>query len=164
MDGTFVVKGTESAEPPCHHASVTTAAHLHAGAGVPTPLRVLLVDGQALLSRGLRLLLDQEHDIEVVGEAGDGRAAERVVTERLPDVVLLRRGHPSRAVGEVCRRLRSLLPTTRIVLLTEGAELSASELAEVTGSAGTDGQVPRDSPVDDVAAVIRAVAANSDAA
>ncbi|GAA2754818.1 response regulator transcription factor [Actinopolymorpha rutila] len=140
---------------------MTTAARLVAGTGVPSPLRVLLVDGQELLSRGLRLLLDQEHDIEVVGEAGDGRAAERAVAERLPDVVLLRRG--SRAVGEVCRRLKSLLPTTRIVLLTEGAVLSASELAEVTGSAGTDGQVPRDSPVDDVAAVIRAVA-NRDAA
>ncbi|SDS52508.1 Response regulator receiver domain-containing protein [Actinopolymorpha singaporensis] len=158
MDATFVAKGAESGEMPCHHASVATAASLGAGAGVPTPLRVLLVDGQELLSRGLRLLLDQEHDIEVVGEAGDGRTAERVVAERLPDVVLLRRGHASRAVGEVCRRLKSLLPTTRIVLLTEGAELSASELAEVTGSAGADGQVPRDSPVDDVAAVIRAVA------
>nr|WP_238344796.1 response regulator [Actinopolymorpha cephalotaxi] len=148
---------------PCHHASVTTAARLGAGAGIPSPLRVLLVDGQELLSRGLRLLLDQEHDIEVVGEAGDGRAAERVVAERLPDVVLLRRGHASRAVGEVCRRLKSLLPTTRIVLLTEGAKLSAAEFAEVAVSTGADGQVPRDSPVDDVAAVIRAVA-NRDAA
>ncbi|MET9018879.1 response regulator [Actinopolymorpha sp. NPDC004070] len=142
---------------------MTTAAHLGAGAGVPSPLRVLLVDGQELLSRGLRLLLDQEHDIEVVGEAGDGRAAERVVAESMPDVVVLRRGQASRAVGEVCRRLKSLLPTTRIVLLTEGAQVSASELAEGVASAGADGQVPRDSPVDDVAAAIRAVA-NRDAA
>lgn len=52
------------------------------------PIRVLLVDDQALIRGGLRALLDAEDDIEVVGEAGDGRRGVELAAEHLPDVAL----------------------------------------------------------------------------
>jgi DNA-binding NarL/FixJ family response regulator len=52
-------------------------------------IRVLLVDDQPLVRAGFRMLLDVEDDIEVVGEAGDGRAALDLVSEAVPDVVLM---------------------------------------------------------------------------
>ena len=52
-------------------------------------IRVLLADDQALVRAGFRSLLDAEADIEVVGEAGDGEEAARLVSELQPDVVLM---------------------------------------------------------------------------
>lgn len=52
-------------------------------------IRVVLVDDQAMVRTGLRMVLAAEPDIDVVGEAADGAAGVRVVTEQQPDVVLL---------------------------------------------------------------------------
>ena len=52
-------------------------------------VRVLVADDQELVRTGLRMILDAQPDIEVVGEAADGVAGLRVVTEQKPDVVLL---------------------------------------------------------------------------
>jgi DNA-binding NarL/FixJ family response regulator len=53
-----------------------------------TPIRVLLVDDQALIRAGFRALLEAEDDIEVVAEAGDGRRGVELAAEHLPDVAL----------------------------------------------------------------------------
>src|SRR5581483_2153635 len=62
----------------------------------PTPagcclhvIRVLLVDDEALVREGLRLILETQSDIEIVGEAGDGNDALRQARELAPDVVLM---------------------------------------------------------------------------
>jgi CheY-like chemotaxis protein len=52
-------------------------------------IRVLLADDQALVRAGFRALLDAQDDIEVVGEAGDGEAALRMVADLTPDLVLM---------------------------------------------------------------------------
>ena len=130
---------------------MTEASHTCAGPGAALPLRVLVVDDQELLSRGLCLLLDQVPDIDVVGEASDADMAVRLVAEHLPDVVLLGQG----LSGDVCRLIKSAASATRVVLLTGGAD---GPVPDPVGRAGADGQVDKDSPIEDVAAVVRLVA------
>lgn len=152
MDGFFRQKRTQGLREPCHHASMTEASHTCAGPGAALPLRVLVVDDQELLSRGLCLLLDQVPDIDVMGEASDADAAVRLVAEHRPDVVLLGQGLSG---GDVCRLIKSAATATRVVLLTGGADGPGPD---PVGRAGADGQVDKDSPIEDVAAVVRLVA------
>jgi DNA-binding NarL/FixJ family response regulator len=56
---------------------------------IPTIIRVVIADDQVLLRAGLRMLLDAESDIEVVGEADDGTAAIELTRQLLPDVVVM---------------------------------------------------------------------------
>ena len=65
------------------------------------PVRVLVADDQALVRAGLATLLDSQPDLEVVGQAGDGREAIRLARELTP-----RRGadgHPDAGAGRACR-------------------------------------------------------------
>jgi DNA-binding NarL/FixJ family response regulator len=83
-------------------------------------IRVVLVDDQALVRAGLRALLDAQPDIEVVGEAGDGSDALRVVTEQVPDVVLMDVRMPGMDGIEATKAISadSALAAVRIVILT----------------------------------------------
>ena len=71
------------------------AAPSDASAG--EPIRVLVVDDHALFRRGLEIVLAQESDIEVVGEASDGIEALEAAVDLLPDVILLDVRMPRRA-------------------------------------------------------------------
>lgn len=80
--------------------------------------RVAIVDDHALVRKGLRMVLEDESDIEVVGEGSSGQeACELVKTER-PDVVLLDLTLPDRNGLEVIGTLRALCPKTQVVVLT----------------------------------------------
>ena len=75
------------------------------------PIRVLVVDDHALFRRGLEIVLQQESDIEVVGEASDGAEAVERAGELLPDIVLMdvrmpKRGGIEAAHGDQGRRSR----------------------------------------------------------
>src|SRR5690349_6048987 len=92
-----------------------SASSARAGA---EPIRVLVVDDHALFRRGLEMVLGQESDIEVVGEAGDGAEALDLATALLPDIVLMDVRMPRRSSIEACTAIKDVVPSAKIVMLT----------------------------------------------
>jgi DNA-binding NarL/FixJ family response regulator len=82
-----------------------------------TTVRVLLVDDHDLFRTGLRNLLE-EQGIDIVGEAGDGAQAVRLVRELTPDVVVMDLNMPGIGGVEATRQVTSVAPLTRVVVLT----------------------------------------------
>ena len=82
------------------------------------PIRVLLVDDQALFREGLRTLLSVQPGIEVAGEAADGEAALRRAAALRPDVVLMDLRMPVLGGVEATRRLREAFPSVQVLVLT----------------------------------------------
>jgi DNA-binding NarL/FixJ family response regulator len=83
-----------------------------------TPIRVLIVDDQALVRAGFRMILEAQPDLEVVGEAGDGSAAIDAVRTLRPDVVLMDVRMPGVDGIEATRRLTEAGVPGKIVILT----------------------------------------------
>ena len=82
------------------------------------PIRILLVDDQRLMREGLRILLELEPDLTVVGEAGDGQAALEAYADLLPDVVLMDVRMPGMDGVEATWRLRERWPAACVIILT----------------------------------------------
>jgi two-component system NarL family response regulator len=117
-------------------------------------IRVLVADDQVLFRRGLGAVLGLEDDIQVVAEAGDGAAAVARATETAPDVVLMDVRMPRLNGIEAARRIRELLPSTRILMLTISDE--EDDLYEAI-KAGANGYLLKDISAEDVATAIHAV-------
>ncbi len=81
-------------------------------------LRILLGDDHAVLRAGLRVLLNLEEDIEVVGEAADGEEVVEMVEKTLPDLVLLDLTMPKLSGLECLERILERQPTMKILVLT----------------------------------------------
>ena len=99
-----------------------------AGARRSEPIRVLVVDDHALFRRGLEIVLAQESDIQVVGEAGDGAEAVDKAADLLPDIVLMDVRMPKRGGIEACTSIKEVAPSAKIIMLTisdEEAEQAA---------------------------------------
>ena len=122
--------------------------------GQPESIRVLLVDDHALFRRGLRVTLDLEPDMVVVGESEDGAEALQRAGETLPDIVLMDVKMPRRGGIEACTAIKATVPSTKIVMLTMSDD--EADLYEAI-RAGASGYLLKDLPVDEVASSIRAV-------
>jgi two-component system response regulator NreC len=99
-------------------------------------IRILIVDDHAVLRTGLRMLLDAEPDMNVVGEAADGLEALEQVLECAPDVVLLDVTMPNMDGLEVLRRIRDRAPRTRALILTMHDDEGYLREALASGSSG----------------------------
>lgn len=82
------------------------------------PIRILLVDDQALFREGLRILLTSQPDFEVVAEAANGEEALRQAAVFRPDVVLMDLRMPVLDGVAATRRLHELYPMTKVIALT----------------------------------------------
>jgi DNA-binding NarL/FixJ family response regulator len=119
-------------------------------------IRVLLADDQALVRAGFRLILDLEDDIEVVGEAGDGREVIALARELEPDVVLMDIRMPVVDGLEATRRLvRAGSPARVLVLTTFDADAYVYEAMKAGASGFLLKEVPREQLVAGVRIVAR---------
>jgi DNA-binding NarL/FixJ family response regulator len=69
-------------------------------------IKIVIADDHAVVREGTRVLLEKEEDMEVVGEAGDGEEAIRVIEEKQPDVAILDISMPKLSGVEVTRRIK----------------------------------------------------------
>ena len=100
------------------------------------PISVLIVDDHPVVRRGLRVLLEVQDGIEVVGEAGDGAAALALAAEHAPDVILLDLKLPGMDGIAVLGELRARDSAARVLVLTSATEPASASLAVRSGAAG----------------------------
>ncbi len=118
-------------------------------------IRLLLVDDHAVVRSGLRMLLENEDDVEIVGEAGTASEAINAVPKLNPDVVLMDIGLPDISGIDATREIKRLWPQTAIVALTihEDEEYFFKML-----EAGTSGYVPKRAAPEELLTAIRVAA------
>ncbi|WP_375400467.1 response regulator [uncultured Amnibacterium sp.] len=121
-------------------------------------IRVVIVDDQHLVRAGLRVLVDAEDDLTVVGDAADGRQGLAVCARTHPDVVLMDIRMPVLDGVEATALLRARDDGPRVIVLTT---FDTDELVFAALRAGASGFVLKDIPADDLFAAIRTVAAGS---
>ena len=148
----------DQSRPWCGHDGDGRIALAIRSGAVGHMIRVVLADDQALVRSGLRALLANSDDIQVVGEAGNGREAVAVVTRTQPDVVLMDIRMPGLDGIEATRQLTAdpHLSDAAIIMLTtfdEDDQIFASIRA------GASGYLLKDAEPDDLREAIRVVAA-----
>lgn len=119
-------------------------------------IRVLIADDQALVRTGFRVILDAEPDLEVVGEAGDGRETVELVPQKRPDVVLMDIRMPTLDGIEATRRLTALPRAPRVLMLTT---FDLDEYVYEALRAGASGFLLKDAGADELLHAVRVVAA-----
>lgn len=130
------------------------------GAGDPDgdrdsgPLRLLIVDDQPLIRRGLALMLASEAGIEVVGQAADGDEAVALALALAPDVVVMDLQMPRKSGVVATREIHAARPQVRVVVLTTYDD---DELVYDALCAGAQAYLLKDASEADVLETIRAV-------
>ena len=117
------------------------------------PIRVVIVDDHEVVRGGLRLFLDLQEGLEVVGEAEDGAAAARLAGAEEPDVVVMDLSMPNVDGIEATRLVQRACPGTNVLVLSSFVD----ERVIPALRAGADGYLTKDSSADEVAEAIRAV-------
>lgn len=121
----------------------------------PERIRLLIADDHLLVRQGLRAILETEADIEVIGEASDGHQALEAAQDLLPDVVLMDIKMGDWDGVTATRRIRSAVPSTRVIVLTNYDE---DELVFSAIRAGASGYLLKEVQGDQLVNAVRTVA------
>nr|WP_303651511.1 response regulator transcription factor [Microbacterium ihumii] len=118
------------------------------------PIRLVIVDDQAMLRGALAALLELEADLTVVGVAGDGDEAVRVASDAAPDVCLMDIQMPGMDGIAATQAVRAASPATRVLIVTTFARPGYLRSAL---DAGASGFVVKDAPAEQLADAVRRV-------
>lgn len=116
--------------------------------------RILIVEDHTLLRAGLRALLSQDHDIEIVGEADNGRDAIRAVGALSPDLILMDLNMPGMNGIEAIAYIKRRYPDTQVLVLTIH---KTDEYIHESLRAGANGYILKDASHDELRVAIRSV-------
>lgn len=116
--------------------------------------RIVIAEDHTILREGLRALLSSHPDLEVVGEAADGRDAIRCTVDTVPDLVLLDLSMPRMDGMDAIREIRRSSPSTKILALTVH---KAEEYVLAALQAGADGYALKDATHSELVTAIRRV-------
>lgn len=125
-----------------------------------TPIRVVLADDQPLVRSGLRMILEGEPDLAIVGEAADGAEAVALVAAEAPDILLLDVQMPGTDGLSAMAQIATGDAPTRVVMLTT---FDLDEYVFRAMRAGASGFLLKDMAGEDIAAAVRQVARGADA-
>ncbi|MEN8184821.1 MAG: response regulator transcription factor [Myxococcota bacterium] len=117
-------------------------------------LSILVADDHSIVREGLRRVIEAEADLEVCGEAGDGREVLDAVARRRPDFVILDIGMPGLGGLETLERLRATHPEVKVLLLSVHVE---APIVESAISLGADGYLLKDGRASEILAAVRAI-------
>ena len=117
-------------------------------------ISVLLVDDHTVVRQGLRALLKSEEDIEVIGEAENGRMAVQIARKTPPDVVVMDVAMPLMNGLEATRQILKALPATRVLVLTS---YSDDDCVQQLTEAGISGYLIKQTASNDLVKAIREV-------
>ncbi len=117
-------------------------------------IKIILADDHKIVREGLKNLLSSEWDIEIIGEAENGREALSLVNEKKPDIIIMDIGMPELNGIEAAKRITAESPKTKIIALS-----MHSDKLFVTGMlrAGASGYLLKDCAVDELVDAIRTV-------
>jgi two-component system, NarL family, response regulator NreC len=117
--------------------------------------RILLADDHAVVRQGFKMILAAQPDMEIVGEAGNGRATVELAEQLRPDIVVMDVAMPELNGIEATRRLAASLPHTRVLALSMHKD---SVYVREILRAGARGYLLKDSVAADLVSAVRAVA------
>jgi DNA-binding NarL/FixJ family response regulator len=126
---------------------------------LPSKITVLLVDDHGLVRRGFRRMLEDERDMIVIGEAGDGEEAVKLARELKPHVVIMDSALPKMNGLEATRAILRELPETAVLMLSMHSE---STWVRQAIDAGAKGYILKNAMNLDLGSAVRRVAAGED--
>lgn len=118
-------------------------------------IRILIAEDQRIVREGLVAMLEDEDEVEIVGEAANGEQAVAMFAQLAPDVVLMDLQMPVMDGPEATRRIREATPTARILVLTTYA---TDEFIFKALRAGAQGYLLKDASAEELLSAIRSVA------
>lgn len=120
-------------------------------------IRIVLADDHQLMRSGLRALIEQQGDMEVMAEAENGRQAVQLIVEKCPDIAIMDIGMPELNGIEATRRIAIEQPMTKVIALSMHSD---KRYVEGMLSAGASGYLLKDSAFEEVVRAIRSVTNN----